>query len=68
MINYNKIEEKEFVFVNKPHSDKEDKAFSDFLKRRKTKVKSKKKTLLPTKPSPLNVGQRRTNKITSPHK
>lgn len=39
MINLKKIDEKDFVFVNKPLSDKEEKAFSDFLKSRKTKAR-----------------------------
>jgi len=37
MINFKKMDEKEFVFINKQLSDKEDKAFSDFLKNRKEK-------------------------------
>jgi hypothetical protein len=40
MINFKKIDDKDFVFVNKPLSDKEEKEFSDFLKNRKTKQKS----------------------------
>jgi hypothetical protein len=39
MIDFKKMDEKDFVFVNKPLSDKDEKAFSDFLKSRKTKVK-----------------------------
>jgi hypothetical protein len=39
MINLKKIDDKDFVFINKPLSDKEEKAFSDFLKSRKTKIK-----------------------------
>jgi hypothetical protein len=35
MANFNKIDDKDFVFVNKPLSEKEEKAFSDFLKDRK---------------------------------
>jgi hypothetical protein len=38
MINFKKMDEKDFVFVNKPLSDEEEKAFSDFLKSRKTKA------------------------------
>jgi hypothetical protein len=33
------MDDKDFVFVNKPLSDKEEKEFSDFLKSRKTKAK-----------------------------
>jgi hypothetical protein len=39
MIDLKQIDDKDFVFVNKPLSDKEEKAFSDFLKSRKTKVR-----------------------------
>ena len=35
MIDYKKIDYKDFVFDNKPLSEKEDKEFSDFLKKRK---------------------------------
>ncbi len=34
MIDFKKMDEKDFVFVSKPLSDKEDKAFSEFLKTR----------------------------------
>ena len=37
MINFKKMDDKDFVFVNKPLSDKEEKEFSNFLKSRKTK-------------------------------
>jgi hypothetical protein len=37
MINFKKMDEKDFVFISKPLSDKEDKAFSEFLKNRKKK-------------------------------
>ena len=37
MINFKKMDDKDFVFVNKPLSDKEEKDFSNFLKSRKTK-------------------------------
>ncbi len=46
MIDFKKMDDKDFVFVNKPLSNKDDKAFSDFLKKRKTKTlrtKDKKK-------------------------
>ncbi len=44
MINFKKMDDKDFVFISKPLSDKEDKEFSDFLKNRKTKVLQTKKT------------------------
>jgi hypothetical protein len=37
MANFKKIDDLEFVFVNKPLSEKDEKEFSDFLKNRKTK-------------------------------
>jgi hypothetical protein len=37
MINIKKMDDKDFVFVNKPLSKKEEKEFSDFLKSRKKK-------------------------------
>ncbi len=37
MINFKKIDDRDFVFVNKPLSDKAEKEFSDFLKSRKAK-------------------------------
>ncbi len=36
------MDEKDFVFINKPLSDKEDKAFSEFLKNRKKKPRQTK--------------------------
>ncbi|MEN9684489.1 MAG: hypothetical protein RLZZ28_275 [Bacteroidota bacterium] len=39
MINFKKMDDKDFVFVNKPLSDKEEKEFSDFLKSRKAKTR-----------------------------
>jgi hypothetical protein len=35
------MDEKDFVFINKPFSEKEEKEFSEFLKQRKTKLKAK---------------------------
>lgn len=35
MINLKKIDDKDFVFINKDLSEKEDKEFSDFLRNRK---------------------------------
>jgi len=43
MINLKKIDERDFVFINKPLSEMEDKAFSNFLKTRKAKALQKKK-------------------------
>jgi hypothetical protein len=37
-----KIDDFDFVFINKPLTDKEDKEFSDFLKTRQIKLKQKK--------------------------
>ena len=39
MINFKKMDDKDFVFVNKPLSEKEEKEFSEFLKLRKTKAR-----------------------------
>lgn len=44
MINIKKIDDKDFVFVNKPLSKKEEKEFSDFLKTRKAKKRRTKRT------------------------
>ena len=40
MINFNKMEEKDFVFINKTFKPEEEKAFSDFLMSRKKNVRS----------------------------
>jgi hypothetical protein len=37
MINFKKMDDKEFVFINKNLSEKDDKEFSNFLKKRKTR-------------------------------
>ena len=39
MVNFKKMDEKDFVFINHPLTAKEDKAFSEFLKARKKKTK-----------------------------
>ncbi len=39
MIDFKKMDDKDFVFVNKTLSDKEEKEFSEFLKSRKTKAR-----------------------------
>jgi hypothetical protein len=41
MANFKKMDDHDFVFVNKPMTVKEEKEFSDFLKGRKSKTKSK---------------------------
>jgi hypothetical protein len=37
MINFKKMDDKDFVFINKILSEKDDKEFSDFLKKRKSR-------------------------------
>ena len=37
MINFKKMDDKDFVFINKNLSEKEEKEFSDFLMKRKTR-------------------------------
>ena len=44
MIDFKKMDDKDFVFVNKSLNDKEEKEFSDFLKTRKTKARQTRKT------------------------
>lgn len=39
MVNFKKIDEKDFVFINRRLTKKEDEGFSDFLKNRKKKIK-----------------------------
>lgn len=39
MIDFKKMDDKDFIFVNKPLNEKEEKSFSDFLKLRKTKAR-----------------------------
>jgi hypothetical protein len=41
MANFKKMDDHDFVFVNKPLTQKEEKEFSDFLKARKSRVKAK---------------------------
>ena len=41
MANFKKMDDHDFVFVNKPLTPKEEKEFSEFLKNRKTKAKAK---------------------------
>ena len=44
MINFKKMDDKDFVFVNKSLSKKEENEFSEFLKSRKTKAKRTRST------------------------
>ena len=44
MINLKKMDDKDFIFVNKPLNKKEEKEFSNFLKSRKAKKKQMKLT------------------------
>jgi hypothetical protein len=37
MINFKKMDDKDFVFINKNLSEKDEKEFSNFLKNRKTR-------------------------------
>ena len=41
MANFKKMDDHDFVFVNKPLTAKEENEFSEFLKSRKSKTKSK---------------------------
>ncbi len=41
MANFKKMDDHDFVFVNKPLTAKEEKEFSNFLKERKSRVKAK---------------------------
>jgi len=50
MANFKKIDDKDFVFVNKPLTEKEEKEFSDFLKKRKSGTKAKSNFRIATKP------------------
>lgn len=45
MKNFKKIDDFDFIFINKSLTEKEDKEFSNFLKERKEKLKHKKLTL-----------------------
>jgi hypothetical protein len=48
MANFKKMDDHDFVFVNKPLTAKEEKDFSDYLKSRK--VKTKRNTQTPPRP------------------
>ena len=48
MVNFRKMDDKDFVFINKPLNEKEEKEFSDFLKNRKKvsrSIKLRKKSI-----------------------
>lgn len=49
MIDFKKMDEKDFVFISKTLTDKDDKAFSKFLKNRKKKTLPTKKAKKPTR-------------------
>lgn len=40
MIDFEKMDDKDSVFINKPLSEKEDKAFSEFLKMRRSRTQN----------------------------
>jgi len=44
MANFKKMDDHDFVFVNKPLTSKEEKEFSDFLKSRKSRTKRNSQT------------------------
>jgi hypothetical protein len=41
MANYKEMDDQDFIFVNEPLTEKEEKEFSDFLKKRKTRKEVK---------------------------
>lgn len=43
MVNYKKMDDKDFVFIKKPLDEKEEKLFSEFLKNRKVSNSLRKK-------------------------
>jgi hypothetical protein len=49
MANLKKMDDQDFVFINKPLSVKEQKAFRDFLKARKLKMKTKQTSRIGTR-------------------
>jgi hypothetical protein len=49
MANFKKMDDHDFVFVNKPLTVKEEKEFSDFLKSRKARTKSRRNTQVKTR-------------------
>ncbi len=50
MANFKKMDDHDFVFVNKPPTEKEEKEFSDFLKNRKSKPRAKRNSRTTIKP------------------
>ena len=61
MIDFKKMDDKDFVFISKPLSKNDDKAFSDFLKNRKSKplrrrTDKKRKKLQPQQARTAYVG------------
>jgi len=40
MVNFKKMDDKDFVFINKPLDEKDEKEFSDFLKSRRKTIPS----------------------------
>ncbi len=49
MVNFKKIDDHDFIFMNEPLTSKEEKDFSDFLKSRKIRAKQRLQT-----PSQIN--------------
>jgi hypothetical protein len=43
MVNFKKMDEKDFVFINRSLTKKEDEAFSEFLKSKRKKAKARTK-------------------------
>ena len=50
MANFKKMDDHDFVFVNKPLTAKEEKEFSDYLKSRKSKTKAKRNSRATPRP------------------
>ena len=50
MVNFKKMDDHDFVFVNEPLTAKEEKEFSDYLKIRKSKTKAKRNSQVTTRP------------------
>ncbi|MCX6237136.1 MAG: hypothetical protein NTY07_06180 [Bacteroidia bacterium] len=50
MANFKKMDDHDFVFLNKPLTAKEEKEFSDFLKTHKSKVKAKRNVRTEARP------------------
>lgn len=52
MIDFKKMDDKDFVFINNPTNDEDDKAFTDFLKNRKMKPLPRKTNKKRKQPQP----------------